>query len=92
MARLEHAAAAVILLVAFVTDLRWIVPAVAVLLVVHAWMTRSSVRMVEAGLLAVSSIAFGLGNEVAGWAIALVAAFLCGVAVAKPDAVRATTG
>lgn len=90
MARLEHAAAAVILLLAFVTDLRWIVPVVAVLLVVHAWMTRSSMRMVEAGLLAVSSIAFGLGNEVLGWGVALTAAVLCGVAVAKPQTVSAS--
>jgi hypothetical protein len=91
MARLEHAVAAVVLLVAFVTDLRWIVPAVGVLLVVHAWMTRSSVRMIEAGLLAVASLAFGLGNEFLGWGIALAAAVLCGVAVAKPDAVSAAS-
>jgi hypothetical protein len=91
MARIEHAAAAIVLLLAFVADLRWIVPVVAVLLVAHAWLTRSSVRMVEAGLLAVSSIAFGLGNEFAAWAIALGAAVLCGVAVAKPDAVAASS-
>jgi hypothetical protein len=89
MARIEHAVAAVVLLFAFVTDLRWIVPVVAVLLVAHAWMTRSSVRGVEAALLAASCVGFGLGSEFVGWTLALVAAVLCGVAVAKPETVSA---
>lgn len=84
MARIEHAAAAVVLLVAFVADLRFVVPVVGVLLLVHAAMTRSRVGAVEAALLGVSSVCFLLGSEVAAWALALLAAALCGVVVARP--------
>src|SRR3954469_22492865 len=66
MARLEHAAIAVVLLVGFVADLRFIVPCV--LGVVLWWLIRHRADRVESAigvvLLAASTLSFAAGNEV----------------------------
>jgi hypothetical protein len=81
MARLEHAVVAVVLLVAFVADLRLVVPIVAVLLAAHAVVTRRRIQIVEAALLVLASLAFAVDREVAAWTLTLAAAVLCGIAV-----------
>jgi hypothetical protein len=86
MRRLEHAAIAVVLLIAFVADLRFVIPVVLGVLV--WWLVRHRADRVESAigvaLLAASSIAFLAGNEVAAWSFALAAAVLAGVEVARP--------
>lgn len=88
MARIEHAAIAIVLLVGFVADLRFVVPcALGVLL---WWMLRHRAERVEAAigavLLAVASIAFVRDAEVAAWALTLTVAVLAGVIAARPTA------
>jgi hypothetical protein len=93
MVRVEHAAVAIVLLVAFVADLRFVVPvALGVLL---WWTVRHRVERVEmavgAALLAASSIAFAFDSEVAAWALTLTVAVLAGVSAARPTS-RARRG
>jgi hypothetical protein len=87
MTRIERVAVAAIVLVAFVTDLRFVIPVVAALLAVRAW---QSSTWFEAGigvaLLVASSLSFLFGNEVAAWALALAVAVLAGVSAARPTA------
>ena len=86
MRRLEHAAIALTLLVAFIADLRFVVPIVLGVLV--WWLVRHRADRIESAvgvaLLAASTIAFAFGNEVAAWSFALAAAVLAGVEVARP--------
>lgn len=81
MARLGHAAVAIVLLVSFVADLRLIVPIVAVLLGAHGLVTRRRIRIVGAALLVLASLAFAADREVAAWTLTLAAAVVCGLAV-----------
>lgn len=85
MARVEHAAVAVIILVAFVADLRLVVPTLAVLLA-GAVLTKRIARttVLEVALLATASGAFLLDGEVLAWAAALAAAAVAGLRVAAP--------
>ncbi|HVM55634.1 MAG TPA: hypothetical protein VM262_20785 [Acidimicrobiales bacterium] len=85
MARVEHAAVAVIILVAFVADLRLVVPTLAVLLAA-AVLTKRIARttVLEVALLATAGGAFLLDGEVLAWAAALAAAAVAGLRVAAP--------
>jgi hypothetical protein len=86
MARLEHGAIAIVLLVGFVADLRWVVPTV--LGVVLWWLIRHRADRVESTfgvvLLAGSSLAFAAGNEVLAWACTLAVAVCAGVIATRP--------
>ena len=88
MARLEHAAIAVILLVGFVADLRWVVPCA--LGVALWWLVRHRADRVESTvgvvLLAASSLAFAAGNEVLAWTCTLAVAVGAGVIATRPAA------
>ena len=88
MHRLENAGIAAVLLLAFVADLRFVVPLVAVVLVVRAVLGRAELlaRGIDVALLAGSSLSFLLGNEVAAWALALATAVLAGVEAGRPSA------
>ena len=93
MRRLEHAAIALTLLVAFIADLRFVVPVVLGVLV--WWLVRHRADRVESAigvaLLAASTVSFAAGNEVAAWSFALATAVLAGVEVARPTS-RVRTG
>jgi hypothetical protein len=93
MARVEHAAIAVILLVGFVADLRWVVPTV--LGVALWWLIRHRADRVESTigvvLLAASSLAFAAGNEVLAWACTLAVAVGAGVIATRPPSIRRRT-
>lgn len=88
MARVEHAAVAVVILIAFVTDLRFVVPVLIVVLL--AWAVRYTAdriaAAVGAAILAAASVAFVAGSEVAAWTLALGAAVLAGVSAFGPTA------
>ena len=88
MARLEHAAIAVILLFGFVADLRWIVPCA--LGVALWWLIRHRADRVESTigvlLLAGSSLAFAASNEVLAWTCTLAVAVGAGVIATRPTA------
>ena len=89
MARVEHAAIAIILLVAFVADLRFLVPVLAVLLAARA-VLRVSDRFestAAAALLGAASVAFVVGNELAAWVLVITVAVLSGVVAGRPRAV-----
>ncbi|MEA3055838.1 MAG: hypothetical protein QOD30_1270 [Actinomycetota bacterium] len=94
MARLEHAAIAIVLLVGFVADLRFVVPCV--LGVVLWWMIRHRADRVESAigvvLLAASTVAFGAGNEVLAWACTLAVAVGAGVIATRPTAKERPVG
>src|SRR3954447_3163959 len=92
MARLEHAAIAVALLVAFVADLRFVVP---VVLGVLVWWTvrHAAERTITGGaalLLAGSTIAFAFDAEVLAWALALTVAVSAGISAARPRSAGAS--
>jgi hypothetical protein len=83
-ARLARAVVAVVLLLAFVGDLRVVAPILTVVLALAAW------RDVVPGLhaigaaiaLAVATLSFELDNEIVAWSIVLTVAALAGLSVA----------
>jgi hypothetical protein len=94
MARLEHAAIAIVLLVGFVADLRFVVPCV--LGIVLWWMVRHRADRVESAigvvLLAGSTLAFAGGNEVLAWTCTLAVAVGAGVIATRPTARERSVG
>lgn len=89
MARLEHAAIATVLLVAFVADLRIVVPAVTAVVVAGVALRHGGrAGLADVALLAVSCGAFLLGNEVAAWTTALAAAVVSGLRAATSTGPR----
>ena len=88
MARLEHAAIAIVLLVGFVADVRWVVPCA--LGIVLWWLIRHRADRAESTigvvLLAASSLQLAAGNEVAAWACTLAVAVGAGVIATRPTA------
>jgi hypothetical protein len=84
--RIEHAAIAIVLLVAFVADLRFMVPVV--LVVLAAWAVRHvgdrTLAAIGAGALGIASLSFLAGNEIAAWAVVLAVAVLAGVSAFGP--------
>ena len=82
--RLARLAIAVILLLAFVGDLRVMAPALAVLLAVAAWrhaLPRTP-ALIGAVLLAAATLAFEVDREVAAWTLVLTVAAGAGLSVA----------
>jgi hypothetical protein len=88
MARLEHAAIALVLLFSFVADLRVVAPIA--LGVAVWWLVRHHANRFEcvAGivLLALATLEFQTGSEVAAWALTLTVAVGAGVIAARPAA------
>ena len=85
--RLEHAVAAFVLLAAFVGDLRILVAVTALALTARVRF-RPDDRLasaIDATLLGVAVLSFGLGNEVLAWTLALVVAVLAGLGAARPS-------
>lgn len=84
MHRLARAVVAVVLLLAFVGDVRPAVPAFGLLLAAAAW--RQALPRIEAlagaALLAGATIAFGADAEVQAWTLVLAVAVLAGVRTA----------
>jgi hypothetical protein len=82
--RLARGLIAIVLLLAFIGDLRVLAPAIAVLLVVAAWrhLLPRTPAIVAATALAAATIAFQTDHEVAAWTIVLAVAALAGVSVA----------
>ena len=88
MARVEHAAITVVILVAFVADLRVVAPMLVGVFIV--WAVRHERDRVAASagaaILSMSTIAFETDNEVVAWALALGVAVLAGVSAVGPTA------
>lgn len=80
MARLVRAALAIVLLLAFVGDLRILVPVLALVLALGAWrraLPRAEAT-VGATLLAAATVALQSDNEVPAWTLVLAVAALAG--------------